>query len=323
MMKLRLFTLGTFAALAAIAMAQEPVSVEYFYDSDPGYGQATAISGVQVGNNELQLSTNGLNCGSHLLCVRSQDSRGLWSTTLSRSIYVYKVTPTAAVAMEYFLDSDPGYGKANSLTVKEGENTLSLDISGTACGSHLLCVRSLDNAGNWSPVLSRSIYVCAPRGFVSLEYYFDNDDPGEGKATRVDVPTEWDNQFAFDVDIESLSVGEHSLCVRGKGQDGLWSVVSVEPFLVEDASGIKQASMTFPVGITAERNTLTLTDVDGSSRGDSRIEVFTTSGAMVATTVWKSGANQHTVTLNAGGVLIVKLTDTASGRQLVRRIICR
>lgn len=324
MMNLRLFALGAFTALAAAtAVAQEPVSVEYFYDSDPGYGKATVISGVKVGDNELQLNTAGLSGGSHLLCLRSQDSRGLWSTTVSRSIYVMKVRPVAPTVMEYFLDTDPGYGKGKQLTVAEGENLLTLDLTGTACGSHQLCLRTMDNESNWSTVMSRTLYVCEGRGFVALEYYFDSNDPGKGKAVSVAVPSEWDTEFSFDVNIDGLGVGNHQLCVRGKGKDGVWTEVSREPFAINEASGISEVTLTMPMSIRAERSSCTVSG--GADRGNCRVEVFGASGAVLATAAWAASASavELPVAAQGGTVLIVKVTDLDNGRALVRRVVMK
>lgn len=324
MMNLRLFTLGALTALAAAtAVAQEPVRVEYFYDSDPGYGKATAISGVQAGDNALQLDLGTLKPGSHLLCVRSQDSRGLWSTTVSRSIYVTKECPSAPVKLEYFIDADPGYGKGKALSVAEGESQLALDLTGTACGAHMLSLRVMDDVSNWSTVMARTIYVCEPRGFTALEYYFDNSDPGEGKGAQVAVPSEWDTEFTFDVDVEGLGEGDHYLCVRGKGQDGVWSVVSREPFYIQDLTGLGEVVFTMPLDIRAERSVCTVSG--GTGRGDSRVEVFGVSGTVLATASWPASTDRVELPVSAGPgtVLVVKVTDRNDGRTLVRRVVMK
>lgn len=324
MKMLRFFSLGAFSALATItAMGQEPIRVEYFYDSDPGHGKGTIINGAQIGNNTLQLNTEKLACGSHLLCLRSQDSHGAWSLTQSRTVYIYKVPPTTATALEYFLDDDPGHGKGNQLNANEGENLLALDLTDAACGSHLLNLRALDNAGNWSTILSRTIYVYESRSFVELEYYFDTNDPGEGKGNKVDIPSEWDTAFSFDVDTEGLSTGNHYLCMRGKAKNGIWSEISREPFAISESSGIAEIKMTLPISMKANRQTLTITDVDNSHRGDCQVEVFDASGTRIAMATWKSGTSQLSVPINSNGVLIVKVADTSNGLQVVRRIVCQ
>jgi hypothetical protein len=57
------------------------VRAEYFFDSDPGYGNATIINNVTEGDNALSLSVEDLSPGAHMLYVRSQASSGVWSST--------------------------------------------------------------------------------------------------------------------------------------------------------------------------------------------------------------------------------------------------
>lgn len=323
MIKFRLFTLGALTAFAATAaLAQQPERVEYFFDSDPGYGMGTVVSGVQTGDNAMQLDLGALNPGSHLLCVRSQDSRGLWSTTMSRTIYITKVSPDRPVALEYFLDTDPGYGLGSSLDVAEGVNTLALDLTGTAFGSHLLCLRSRDNEGNWSTVMSRTLFVCEARGFTALEYFIDSNDPGEGNAVAVAVPSEWDDAFTFDVPTDGLSVGNHQLSVRGLTQAGVWSVISSEPFDVSESTGISVVTLTMPLGISASGSSCTVSG-SASDRGDCLVEVFGVSGAKLASASWPASAASQTLPVSAsrGTVLVVKVTDTQNGRTVVKRIV--
>lgn len=322
MMK-RLYTIGMLAALSTVAVAQEPVGMEYFYDSDPGHGKATPVSGVTTGSNTLQLSTDGLQNGAHQLGLRCQDSRGLWSATMNRSVYVLNVRPTTPTVMEYFLDTDPGYGRGMQMSVSEGENRLALDLSGAAYGPHLLGLRSLDDSGNWSATMSRALYVCEPRGLVALEYYFDNDDPGEGKAKKVEVPEEWDKAFSFEVDIDRLATGDHHLCVRGKDRGGLWTEVSREPFCIQTPTDIREVRLTMPVSITAGQSCVTIAEAEGCQRGDCLIEVVTVDGAAMAAASWKRGVRQISLPIATGNVLIVKLTDKENGRRVVRRIVCK
>lgn len=326
MIKLRLLTLGALVILAAAsAAAQEPTlkCVEYFYDSDPGYGKATIINNVRQGSNDLQFSTAGLSCGSHLLCLRSQDSRGFWSATTSRSVFIFKIPPTATTVMEYFLDFDPGYGKGTMTTVTKGENALALDLQNVACGAHLLNMRVSDNAGNWTPVMARPIYVCKPRGFVALEYFFDSNDPGEGKAVQVAVPAAWDEAFAFDASVSGLSIGDHQLCVRAKDRNGVWSLLSIEPFNISQSSGIEKVEWTLPLTVRAEHSQCILSDNGEKMRGDCIVEIFNAAGTRMASERWKASVSQISIDVNASKstVLLVKVTDRKNGRTVVKRII--
>lgn len=318
MMKRKLlFT--AFALLPTLMMlAQEPLRVEYFLDSDPGYGQARTIGSLTVGENTLTFDLSDAPAGAHVLYVRSQDNKGRWSTTMSRPLYIeqlqdivyveyfidsdpgvgqatpvalpdqdYKAhldfdfsVPTASLSLgihelfvracdalgqwtsvmsrqfevvadggtepiiepgdlsriEYFFDIDPGYGKGIPLPrASTGENTYEVSFEGVEPGAHLFCLRAQEEHGRWSAVLSRPIYVVKPIGVAALEYFFDTD-PGEGQATPVAVPNDLTDAFVFVANTDGLSAGEHRLCVRAKGLDGLWSPVSSSVFTVTDGS---------------------------------------------------------------------------------------
>lgn len=114
-----------------------------------------------------------------------------------------------------------------------GENTYEVSFDTVEPGAHLFCLRAQNEEGRWSAVLSRSLYVINPLGVAAIEYFFDTD-PGEGKATPVAVPDNQDDAFAFMAATDGLAVGEHRLCVRAKGLDSLWTLVSSSVFKVSD-----------------------------------------------------------------------------------------
>ena len=60
---------------------QAQYKAEYFYDADPGYGNAEQTS-IDIGANDLLLSTENLSEGFHLLSIRSVDAEGRWSSTV-------------------------------------------------------------------------------------------------------------------------------------------------------------------------------------------------------------------------------------------------
>lgn len=143
-----------------------------------------------------------------------------------------------SVRVEYFIDKDPGYGLA---TVADnahfGDNLLNVSLDGVEAGAHVLYVRSQDNEGHWSNTISRPFYVTGYRAFAALEYFVDSD-PGVGKATAVLVPSDFSEMLNFELPTDLLQQGEHRLCLRAMGTDGVWSSVSTYLFVVEDISGV-------------------------------------------------------------------------------------
>lgn len=223
-------------------MAKEQfVEMEYFFDdSDPGFGKATPLSDFAEGLSNLvtTLSTEGLKAGTHLLNVRGRRANGLWTSVTSRSFLVIANEP-AKPFVEYFFDTDPGYGNGFVIKdVEKGANRIVIDLGDLPTGAHVLYVRSRDEARQWSVTVCRPFYVCRSAELTAVEYFFDDKDPGQGKAISVVLPKMSDNVVTFEVKLEGLALGEHKLNVRVKGNDGLWRPLASEAFTLTAHSGV-------------------------------------------------------------------------------------
>ena len=208
------------------------VRAEYFFDSDPGYGNATIINNVTEGDNNLSLSVERLSPGAHMLYVRSQASTGVWSSTQSHPLLILRQRPTEAVRVEYFYDTDPGYGNGKSVgNLTDGDNTLVVSVAGLAYGVHHLCLRAQDNTGVWSQVATYSVFVTSPTtaNAVRIEYFFDTD-PGFGQATPI-TPSQ-DETATYALSLDNLSMGAHMLYLRVQDNHGRWSAVQKHPIYV-------------------------------------------------------------------------------------------
>lgn len=136
--------------------------MEYFVDTDPGLGNGRAVSitsgtGVSL---TFQSSLTGLTEGIHHLYVRAMDSDGEWGIARARA---FQVISTASLAIpsitriEYFIDTDPGYGQAPQMTSAVGPNVqgkVLISMSGRPLGNHTLYARARDANGLWSAVKS-------------------------------------------------------------------------------------------------------------------------------------------------------------------------
>lgn len=217
------------------------VEMEYFFDdSDPGFGKATPLSDFAEGLSNLvtTLSTEGLKAGTHLLNVRGRRANGLWTSVTSRSFLVIANEP-AKPFVEYFFDTDPGYGNGFVIKdVEKGANRIVIDLGDLPTGAHVLYVRSRDEARQWSVTVCRPFYVCRSAELTAVEYFFDDKDPGQGKAISVELPKMSDNVVTFEVKLEGLALGEHKLNVRVKGNDGLWRPLASEAFTLTAHSGV-------------------------------------------------------------------------------------
>ena len=231
---------------AALSALPNVTKVEYFLDTDPGFGAAidvpvtvaTDISGIV-----FNVNISALAAGFHQLGLRSRDANGKWSLTNQRTFYYEPAALNAlpnVTKVEYFIDADPGFGSATDVPV-----TAATDISGVAlavplaalpAGFHALSVRSRDANGKWSLTNVRSFYyepvLAAAPNITKIEFYFDTD-PGFGSATDVPVPTPAQDlaNFSFVADASALVDGAHRIFFRSRDANGKWSLVSNKAFV--------------------------------------------------------------------------------------------
>ncbi|HPH90039.1 MAG TPA: hypothetical protein PLZ68_04435 [Ferruginibacter sp.] len=135
--------------------------VEWFLDKDPGYGNGTAISitaAQNLQNLAINIDLTPLAQGVHIVGIRSRDANGGWSLD-NKWIFLKPYTGVAAtpvpkvVRVEYYVDTDPGYGRATPVTITAATNIANLifdaDISTVPNGVHKLGFRVLDEYGAW------------------------------------------------------------------------------------------------------------------------------------------------------------------------------
>jgi len=236
-------------------------NVEYFFDTDPGFGSGLHFSGTTSGTI-LSLISSGsitsLSQGVHKLHIRTQDTFGGWSMTQSRSLYIIDSLfslptpglPEAIDRFEYFLDADPGVGNGNVSVVPASFTAeltnIPVGISGLATGVHMVHVRFRDTSGVWSlTTVSKlalvSVDISFPEGqaadsISAMEYFFD-EDPGVGNGILITVPATADlENYTFAADISMLADGMHGLFVRtlsGRSLTTMYNFMVGEPLALE------------------------------------------------------------------------------------------
>lgn len=189
--------------VAVILAAQGITAAEYFWDTDPGVGNATPMQAVDGNFNDaleaILLETATLPAvGPHALGIRARDVNNAWGPVFRKVVVVdpsLLSVPEIRVSLaEYFWDNDPGPGNGLPMLAFDGDFNGALEqvMVETAAlppvGAHVLGMRARDAQGGWGPafrvvvdVLPNAVSFPAIR--VSWAEYFVNDDPGPGQAT--------------------------------------------------------------------------------------------------------------------------------------------
>jgi len=219
------------------------VAAEYFFDTDPGVGNGAAIpitSGA-TSNFIASIPTSSLTPGFHFIAIRAKTANGKWGIFESRGFYITSSTTDVAniTKAEYFFDTDPGLGNGTPISITAGaiaNFTVSLPPTGLSTGFHFLAIRTQRADGKWGLFESRGFYVSPVNptvgDIVAAEYYYDGVDPGEGNGVPLTVtpgPTINEN---FTIILTGLPAGAHTLNMRVKDTDGIWSTIDTKPFTV-------------------------------------------------------------------------------------------
>jgi hypothetical protein len=163
------------------------------------------------------------------------DNNSRWSI-LSGSVFIFEDLSEIDISrLEYFIDTDPGFGQATLVTVTPGQqvNTVfTISMTGLSEGIHYLCVRAQNASGTWSN-LQQGLFCMVPEEkyrITDLEYFID-DDPGFGNGTPVSIETAHSIEADFIPDTVGIAIGSHNLSVRTRDEAGNWSIVQDTSFM--------------------------------------------------------------------------------------------
>jgi Secretion system C-terminal sorting domain len=222
-----------FMLVCVQSFAQTINKVEYFIDTDPGFGNGTDVAVTAAANIPdllIPVDISALTKGFHNVYLRSRNDAGNWSLT-NRWMFVKDVLAAAANKLEYFIDTDPGFGNGTDVTITPSGNIANLlipvDITSLSRGFHSIYLRSKDDAGNWS-LTNRWLFVkdIISAAVDKFEFFIDTD-PGFGNGTDVTVASSGNiADLLIPIDISSLSPGFHNIYLRSKGNSGNWSLTN-------------------------------------------------------------------------------------------------
>lgn len=146
----------------ATAAPQSVIQAEYFVDTDPGFGNGTSITispAVNISGFTAAINTNLISPGGHRLYLRTLNNEGRWSVTGSRAFVIdenpaYPAAPSAPgniTFLEYFFDTDPGFGNGTAVSITPAVDisalTIPVNTAALTQGTHYLYIRSFDDWG--------------------------------------------------------------------------------------------------------------------------------------------------------------------------------
>ena len=142
-------------------------AMEYYIDTDPGLDAGVDIP-ITTGVDQdvaLSINTAALDVGFHKLVVRARYSDGTWGIQESKVFYVSASTISSSTnveELEYYFDTDPGYGNADPITFTPSgsvDTDALISTSSLSTGFHTLFVRAKDSDGFWGMMQSQVVYI--------------------------------------------------------------------------------------------------------------------------------------------------------------------
>jgi hypothetical protein len=130
------------------------IAAEYFFDTDPGFGNAIPLAINTPYDSIVQsssISTMGLQSGSHNIYLRTRTADGIWGMADAQSIYIQP----KIIAYQYWIDSivQPLANTIINLPTPSDSVNFTTNIilpCNLIAGNHLLYVSTLSDAGKWS-----------------------------------------------------------------------------------------------------------------------------------------------------------------------------
>lgn len=171
-MKKYIYSLVACLSIALCSAQSSVTQAEYFWDTDPGVGMATAVQAADGNFNSAfeQLTRTGIalpSAGLHKFGIRVKDNTGQWGPVFMNIVEVQQGGSAimALAQAEYFWDTDPGLGLGTPVLATDGnfnsafEQLTKTGIALPSLGLHVFNIRVKDNTGQWGPVFRNVVSV--------------------------------------------------------------------------------------------------------------------------------------------------------------------
>lgn len=250
-LNIKLALIILFGSLVAMAQSPDITELEYYFDTDPGFGNGTSVtvSPDSVTSTTFNLDISGLSAGIHYAFIRAKDENDVWSFVNKMIVNKVETLPVFIADditnLEYFIDTDPGFGNGTQLSVVDGiitSTSFDINVSGLIPGFHKVYFRARNENDVWSLVYVQNVVkviedpLAPSTDVVAMEYFFDTD-PGFGDGTPVAVTAGTITNTAFNIDLSGLSTGFHKVYFRTKNENDVWSLNYIQNIVTvsEDA----------------------------------------------------------------------------------------
>lgn len=320
---------------------------EYFFDRDPGVGRGQPLAFSYLSSDSAAINTSiplptDLPIGFHRLCVRVRNSGDEWGMTEVRDFAILQALNGAnTFKTEYFFDADPGVERGTPLpfsfqSTDSAVINYAIPITGLTEGYHILSVRSA-SSGTWGMTETRPFFITAtPTGVFTAAEYFIDKDPGVGLAFPLPLSiTAVGDSFLLQntlLPLPCLAIGQHTLYVRVKGENGVWSFYEKGVFNVTSTANAPDGSLSTlnyaPTGCGATDNETVFITVRNVGTRDS----IPAGGAQVQLTITGANAGVYNAQPNTqpippnGSAIVsftgVRLANLGVNNLLARLTIC-
>ncbi len=263
------FKLIGFALMCSAALNAQTLSrIEYFIDTDSGFGQGTSVqlpsdtSGIVNFTADLTDITNGV----HRLYVRALDDSGRWGAALVYPFLKLAVAaseaPPALTRIEYFIDNDLGIGSGVSVPVTNDSFQVVVNLDTVSVGVHRLYVRAQDARGSWStvnvvPFVREGDLNPQRAPITSVEYFFSKNGVRTDTMTRVVSlsPPSFDTNFVFNAILGGLLADStYQISVFARDARNLVSQSIQHTFLVSGNISTKREDKAQPQSYSLSQN---------------------------------------------------------------------
>lgn len=217
----RLLCLIIICLFSLRGISQNITDCRYWLNNDFSNANDIEVSGETV---NLNLNYSNIPIGYYQINFQFKQSNGLWSSPSSQWFFKGS-SGSGAMGYRYWFNNDFNH----AVTVNSSLDSLNLSIISDSLknGYYLANFQFKDNSGNWSSVVSNLFYKTRSNKQLikACRYWFDND---VANTKTIIMQSSTYNPVIINMDVESLSLGPHTINIQFQDDGGTWSSVETD-----------------------------------------------------------------------------------------------